>query len=306
MIRKRIHIVAVLALLWTTLMSGHAAASTAYIHVVKSGDTLASIAQRYYGDPRREIVLVAANGLADATGGIRAGMRLIIPTTEYVRVQPGQTWASLAAHWMGNSRYASLLSSMNNTSAPAEENSQVIVPFILRHIATQNQSINDIAELYYNDNNKVTALKRFNQIRKKRLKRGQVVLVPMDELVLSPQARRAIEKESGKMDLSADIHRIQRDLNDKMKELEVLMRSGAYVEAIALGNQFLGTPALGINQMVSAQRSLATAYVAIGRIDLAVRAFRKALKHRPDLVVDSALTSPRVLHALDLARKKAK
>ncbi len=61
------------------------------VHVVRPGETLASIAERYYGDPRRESVLVAENGLTSEGGSaIVVGLRLSIPTVSYHRVKEGR------------------------------------------------------------------------------------------------------------------------------------------------------------------------------------------------------------------------
>ena len=65
------------ALLALSTLVGHAQAFT---HIVADKDTLASIAERYYGRIQFEKLLVAANDL-DARGGspIVRGMRLEVP-----------------------------------------------------------------------------------------------------------------------------------------------------------------------------------------------------------------------------------
>ena len=57
------------------------------------------------------------------------------------------------------------------------------------------------------------------------------------------------------------------------------------------------------NQVVTIQRHLGTAYVALGRMDLAVNAFRAALTRQPDLQLDTVRTSPRVMRAFEEARE---
>ena len=74
----------------------------AFTHVVQTGDTLANLAERYYGKVQNERLLVAANGL-DVGSGIRIapGMRLEIPALMTVRVEEGQTWKELALRYLG-------------------------------------------------------------------------------------------------------------------------------------------------------------------------------------------------------------
>lgn len=55
-----------------------AAAATARTHVVKTGDTLAGIAARFYGTPARWREIARRNGITDPKK-LRAGTRLVIP-----------------------------------------------------------------------------------------------------------------------------------------------------------------------------------------------------------------------------------
>ncbi|HJL30768.1 MAG TPA: LysM domain-containing protein, partial [Polyangiaceae bacterium LLY-WYZ-15_(1-7)] len=102
--RLAVAVLASLALALTLTFSS-AQAHRGYQHVVREGETLASIAERYYGDPRRENVLVAENGLT-AQGGspIEVGLRLQVPYVTYHRVQPGETWQELARRFYGDPR----------------------------------------------------------------------------------------------------------------------------------------------------------------------------------------------------------
>src|SRR5262245_21683742 len=72
---------------------GAAPHANAFSHRVAAVDTLASIAEKYYGRIQYERLLVAANFL-DVRGGtpIVRGMRLEVPALEHRKVVGGDTW----------------------------------------------------------------------------------------------------------------------------------------------------------------------------------------------------------------------
>jgi LysM repeat protein len=278
-----------------------------FVHVVRPGETLASIAQRYYGDPRRESVLVAENGLA-AQGGapIVVGLRLTIPMASYHRVEPGETWAQLAERFYGDPRRAFVIEDANHgeTDQPPE-GAELLIPYPLRHIAAQNDTVSRIAKAYYGDGNEhVRRLRRFNNLRSNRVNRGQVVLVPLDDLVLSEGGRQLIEEETGQALPAGDVRALQTEIEAQLPRLRQHVLTGHYTEAVALGNRLLGAGELTGNQVVTIERELGTAYVALEREDLAVASFRNALDRQPDMILDSMDTSPRVLAAFNRAREQ--
>src|SRR5688572_6810475 len=88
-----------------------ASGAGAFPHVVAPGETLASIAERYYGRIQQERLLVAANFL-DARGGtpIVRGMRLEVPALGHRRIVSGDSWEALAAELLGAPSRADVLS----------------------------------------------------------------------------------------------------------------------------------------------------------------------------------------------------
>jgi phage tail protein X len=278
----------------------------AYVHVVREGETLASIAQRYYGDPRRESVLVAENGLTTQGGSaIVVGLRLIVPTVTYHRVQTGQTWAQIAQLHYGDIRRAYAIVEAN----PAVESSQppdgaeLLIPYPLRHVADQRDTVNHVAQLYFGTTDASRTLRRFNSLRSTRLQRGQVILVPLADLVLSAEGRRVVADATGSAPEGGAVRDLQGRIGEQMPELQQHVHAGRYTEAIALGNRLLGSGELTGNQIVTIERALAIAYVALQREDLAIEAFREALTRQPDLELDSRRTSPTVLRAFEGARQ---
>jgi phage tail protein X len=278
----------------------------AYVHVVRDGETLASIAQRYYGDPRRESVLVAENGLASQGGSaIVVGLRLVIPTVTYHRAQAGQTWAMIAHDYYGDSRRAYAIVEAN----PAVEGSQppegaeLLIPYPLRHVAHERDTLNHVAETYYGTSDASRTLRRFNNLRSLRLRHGQLILVPLADLVLSEQGRRVVAEATGTAPVGGEVRAVQTQISDQLPELQEHVRAGRYIEAVGLGNRLLGNADLTGNQIVTIQRTLAFAYVALEREDLAIAAFRQAIAHQPDLELDSRRTSPTILSALEQARQ---
>jgi LysM repeat protein len=276
-----------------------------FVHVVREGETLASIAQRYYGDPRRETVLVAENGL-EAEGGaaIVVGMRLTVPQVAYHRVMAGETWASIAERYFGTATRAFAIQGANPTIEGAQptEGAELLIPYPLRHVASQRDTLNHVAQDYYGDIAEARTLRRFNGLRTTRLSRGQVILVPLSDLVLSEEGRRLVEESTGSAPAGGEVRALQERIALELPTLGEAIGQGHYTEAVAIGNRLLGAGELTGNQVVTIERALAVAYVALGRADLATAAFVEALRHQPDLELDTRRTSPTVLEAFEAAR----
>jgi LysM repeat protein len=296
-----------LVLAWLAPLTARADYPT-YIHVVREGETLASIAQAYYGDPRREAALVAENGL-EAEGGaaIVVGVRLVVPHVEYHRVAAGETWQSIAERYFGVSTRAFAIQEANPSvegSQPAE-GAELLIPYPLRHVCDQRDTINHLATEYYGDLAEARTIRRFNNMRPSaRLTRGQVLLVPLRDLVLSTEGQHLVDAAMPVAAAagSGEVRDLQERIADQLPALQEEVRRGQFTEALAHGSRLLGSGELTGNQIVTIQRSLAMCYVAVDRADLAVLAFREALARQPDLELDSRRTSPTVLRAFEIAR----
>lgn len=303
--RSKLALVGLSMLVLGTLTST-ASANRGFQHVVREGETLASIAERYYGDPRREAALVAENGLT-AQGGspIVVGLRLQIPFVAFHNVRAGETWQELATRFFGDSRRAFALVEANHgvlTEQPAE-GTQLLIPYPLRVVAGQRDTATSVARLYYGPSTEaLRRLRRFNDLRTNRLNRGQIVLVPLTDLVLSEEGRNIIAEQTGAPPPAGEVRALQARIDEELPALGEHVRRGRFTETVALGNRLLGARQLTGNQIVTIQRHLGTAYVALGREDLAVSAFRAALQRQPDMQLDTVRTSPRVMQAFERAR----
>ncbi len=296
-----------IALAALTVTSVARADGSTYIHVVRPGETLASIAQRYYGDARRESVLVAENGLTTQGGAaIVVGLRLVIPWVSYHRVRATESWAQIATQHYGDPRRASELIQANPqvSGAQPDEGAELLVPYPLRHVAHQGDTMRRVAQTYYGDQGEAARLMRFNAMRRQRLSRGQIVLVPLTDLVLSDEGRQVIEEATGEQVTGGEVRSLQMQINEQLPTLHEHVQRGRYAEAVALGNRLLGAGELTGNQVVTLPRELGVAYVALDRADLAVDAFLRALERQPDLELDSRRSSPTVLRTFTRARHR--
>lgn len=300
---------AVAAFAGTVLVTFAARGDAAYQHVVREGETLASIAERYYGDPRRENVLVAENGLT-AQGGapIEVGLRLLVPHVSYHRVTEGQSWAAIARRFYGDPRRAFVIVEANDASQNEQpaEGTELLIPYPLRHVTGQNDTLQRVAKAYYGNGGRdeTRRLRRFNNLRTNRIARGQIILVPLEDLRLSEEGRGAIEEFTGAAPPAGESRELQARIDEELPQLLEHVRRGRFTEAVQLGNRLLGAQALTGNQIVTIQRELGTAYVALGRVDLAVHAFREALQRQPDMQLDTVRTSPLVMRAFQRAKQQ--
>lgn len=281
-----------------------AQSADAIVHIVRPGETLKSIGELYYGE-RRESVLAAENAL-EPNVPIVPGMRLVIPTVRYHRVQAGESWAELAERYYADVRRAFVLveaNSGNSNRAPAA-GQVLLVPYPLRYVSSAHDPVRQAARDFFDSSNKAIAmLRRFNALKTTRSVRGEVLLVPLSNLVLSEQGRQhaaAQGKDLGQLGQARDK---QVAAQDALPTLRQHVLEGRYVEAVALANQLLGWGELTGNQLVTVQRELGTALIALDRDDLAFEAFKSLLEQQPDVELGLGDTSPRVLKVLDRARR---
>ena len=297
-----------ISLLLTTalaLLSSGAGAQAVYTHAVQEGDTLASIAQRYYGDPTREAVLREANRMkGPSANGLVPGSWIFIPTVAFYRVGKDETWKSIAARFLGREMRAATLIEANsgNRRVEPDEGAELLIPYPLRHVVSPGETLTKIAKMYMPDS--PVSLKRIRQFNAgARIERGQVVLVPLLDLRLAGEGRTQASEAFTLAAGGGATKAAQDEVESSLPELIEQVQNAEFAEAVSLGNRLLGTQSLTSTQVVTIQKELAVAYVALERTDLAEASFRVALAMQPNLELDTVRTSPRVLEAFNRAKQ---
>ncbi len=292
---------AILAWIPSTLQ----AQAAVYTHAVQEGDTLASIAQRYYGDPTREAVLREANRLkASGPEALISGSWLFIPTVSYYRVVEDETWRSIAMRVYGKEARAPALIDANQGSRRVDPDpgTELLVPYPLRHVVAPGETLAKITKLYMPDT--PVSLKRLRQFNPgAAVERGQTVLVPLFDLKLAGEGRAQATEGFLQAAGGGAARAAQTEVEAALPELIRQGQQAQFAEAVALGNRLLGLGSLTSTQVVTIQKELAVAYVALERPDLGEAAFRQALALQPNLELDSVRTSPRVLEVFNRAKQ---
>jgi len=289
-------------------LASTAESQAVYTHALQDGDTLASIAQRYYGDPTREAVLREANRMKGGSGSaLVPGTWIFIPMVTFYRVSKDETWKSIAVRVYGLEARASTLIEANNANRRVEpdEGAELLVPYPLAHLVAPGETLAKIASMYMPDSPlSLKRLRKFNPGA--RVERGEVILVPLFDLRLAGEGRARASEAFARAAGGGAIKAAQDEVERALPGLIQHVQNAEFAEAVALGNQLLGTQGLTSTQVLTIQKELAVAYVAIERSDLAEASFRTALALQPNLELDTVRTSPRVLAAFNLAKQPAK
>ena len=278
----------------------------AFAHRVAPGDTLASIAEKYYGRIQYERLLVAANFL-DARGGtpIVRGMRLEVPALEHRKVGQGDTWETLAADLLGSPSRADVLS-MANGSSPwltPEEGSEIAVPYNLRVVVGEGEQITQVAYRHLGDMTKAWMLDHYNGLDGRKLARGDAVLVPLTDLPLTQAGREAMLQALGTTCSEAGGlgKKTQRKIAQEIPALVADVRAGRYVDAVTRGTRFVATGMLTEPQLALVHQKLTEAYVALDAVGLATASCAEWRKRDPAARLDPALYSPKIIAACEHA-----
>jgi len=274
----------------------------AFVHVVRPKESLADISKRLYGDAVHEGLLAGANAL-DAQGGsaIVPGMHLQVPACDFHRVTERETWASIARDLLGDDKRADHLARINDAvpwiaPSPGQE---VRIPYVLTYIAAEGDTTTAIARKYLGDPNRGWELDAYNGKKEWKLLRGDVVLVPISNLELTDVGRAEAlgaeprtRREAGGATMA-----LQRKVAGEVPILLADVRAGRYVDAVARGNRLLGQSDLTHAQLVSIERALVEAYVALDATGPAATACDEWRKLEPGLKLDPTYVSPKIREA---------
>jgi hypothetical protein len=274
----------------------------AFPHIVRSGETLARIAERVYGRVEAEQILVAANGLDNGRGiAITPGMRIEIPAVGHHRVTAGETWNAIADNLLGDQDRGDVLA-VSNKAKPwiqPTEGQEIVVPYNLRYVAGAGDSILTIAYRFLGDRDKAWMLDRYNHLGNQPLRRGEVVLVPLVDLELTSEGKReasaagALVRSEG----AGYARDAQRRAEVELPQLAADVHHGRYVDAVVRGNRLLGTGALSRPQLALIHQKLVEAYVALDAQGLAETSCLLWREADPAAVLDPVELSPKIVRA---------
>lgn len=296
---------------WTTVLSlwtTTAQADATLTHLVNSGESWESIASLYYGDISKAVVLRNENGFKSELPPNMGGLRISIPTASERQVEQGDSWEAIAKRYYDapDRAFAIIEANRLRANVPPDAGTWILVPYPVHHEVEQGQSLQDIARLYYTGSaaaNGAQRLRRFNRIQlRQRVQRGQILLVPLSDLKLSDQGQKFAEEEGYLSQGPGDKREKQLRVAEQLPSLRAHVKKGRYVAAVAMASELLGSGDLSGNQVVTIQRELGTSLVALGEEQMALDAFASALHVQPDMELDMARTSPKVLKIFQQAQ----
>lgn len=156
------------------------AAAGERVHTVGAGESAASVAKKYYGEPKLGELLLRYNGKPGTV--LQPGERLTIPFSDVYRARPGDTWSGLARRRLGRVSASSVLAELNGFAAgePLRVGSRIAFPVVLRHPLARGESLSSLADRYYGDAQKAATLQAFSRIGDaKRLPMGTQLEIPL-------------------------------------------------------------------------------------------------------------------------------
>jgi len=279
-----------------------APSAAAFPHVVEQGDTLAKIAQRYYGKLQLERVLSTANGLDDAKGTVLTpGMLLEVPALTYVTVTSGDTWKSLATEHLGHEDRSFLLAEINGQKPWIDpELGQIVrLPYNLTWRASGEESLATLAYRFLGSTKHAYRLVTYNDLGENGPKKGDVLLIPLSDLPLSAEGQEAARLAAARLLEQGESERYQRQKSSDqaLREVALDVRSGRYVGALEKGVRLLEGGQLPEPSRAEVHRLLLETFVALGAVAAARTSCQSYLDLAPEPILDPVLVSPKILDA---------
>jgi LysM repeat protein len=270
------------------------------VHRVEAGDTLELLAAEYYGDRADSLFIMAANHMQHPRP-LKKGERIRVPVSREITTSVGDTFETLAQAYLGDKQRASLLAGFNGLASEDSLAAGTVlsVPFTISYTAEADIGLDKIAEAYFGDASKALVLRKYNNLDKDALAKGESIDVPIyhvrvREAMLPPidaEAKARSEKRRVMQDQALSV----------LPGARAAWRAGDFA-AVKRDLINVDTAYLDVKLAVEIGVLLGGAYVATGDNVSAKAQFEGVLARRPKQVLDAYRFSPKILEQWKLAR----
>ncbi len=275
-------------------LSSHFQDSRPLIHRLKKRETLAALAQQYYGDYQKSIYLRTRNRVIDPKR-LRPGKDIVIPLITYHQIEIGDSLSKLAGKYLKDAQKAKFIAQFNATGeySPLKVGDRIRIPFELQHKVKPGQTLASISKLYYGNTISYQLLMNYNSITDvQSLKVGDVLKVP---ITTSKTTRRGwIQRALDTLRRSPE-EKYPRELEEGVE----FYHQGEYPGSIIKLRASLRARGLRVEDLVPIRKYLAFAYAQMGEQEAAAQQFLALLELQPDFRLVEAEVSPEILEVFN-------
>ena len=269
------------------------------MHRIRFGETLKSISQRYYGTTRHADLLALVNGKR-----VVAGQYLRVPTAWNYVVPHRISLRQLARRLLADGRRAPVLIAFNpqlKRRRAVAKGTTIKVPFTVGHIMRSGDTIEALARAFYGQARKASLISEHNLMSKTAPSPGSSIEIPIGDVTILPQRLLELTNQRvlGVQAAAAD----QDEERQALREANSLLRRAEFWRVPLALIRLLTRNVPADSHIADVYRLLAVAYVALDRSELAVEAFREALRRQPSLRLDPVADSPKVIKAFVQAQR---
>jgi hypothetical protein len=141
------------------------ASSRATIRVKSTGETVEVLAERHYGDPRKAVLIRAANKIEEGQQP-ESGAFVKIPGPTIHTVMPNETLQKVADRFLSGEGAPALLAEANGLAPGAAiKPGQVLTIFAELEVRTNNRGAEELAAVYLGDANLGARVRRYNGVK---------------------------------------------------------------------------------------------------------------------------------------------
>jgi hypothetical protein len=293
------------------LLVGHTARAVKY--KTRPNESLSSIAKLHYGDPKKVIYLMAANGIANPDN-LERDRVVWVPTVWQYALKRGEDLAQVSARYLKDPKRAEFLIWLNHIANPSDIKPGTILtmPFVLAHHVLPNQSWVDISRQYYFGTKAIAVVRKFNNKQGDALTPGETLEIPIvDPEASTDRVRERLKRYQEEAAAppaalvtaaTASPKVATRTLSDQISNLRDLFEDGEYELATTALTRLLGQK-LAADEEVCVRELLAFCLAAQDRYQDAEQEFVHVLLLAPEHTLDPIAISPKIREIFQRARQ---
>jgi LysM repeat protein len=263
---------------------------------VKQGDTVELVAAEFYGDHAKTAVFVAEENKLKQPYKIYPGERLKIPVTREIATSNGDTFASLAAQYLGDDKRASFLADANHMQ-PADAlatGTVLVVPFQIAYVAQGAEPLVVVATAFYGDPKQAETLRAYNGLDRNALEKGESIAIPSLHVRTRPEHTPTLDADAAQR-REQQKHALA-DAQAALPIARAAWREGDFAQVrTALAPVAKRLDYLDTATLIDIGVLLGKADVAFEDKDAAVALFQQVRARSPDHALSAYAESPKVL-----------